>query len=156
MSKFITSTLFLNFIVPLAAVVLSVFVKAVSRDDRQPMFKREDLSVGFELALASLLAFTTQSVSIAQRISAIQGADDAAKAAKQALEAKFTPVPWLLLVWVIGLWALSTLVRKLGWKSSSAGTQGNPNMEPTWFIGIVLPLIFGLVCLVIVVNWVEP
>jgi uncharacterized membrane protein YgcG len=147
MSKFLTSSFFVNFVIPLAVVMFSVFIKAVCRDDSQPTFKKEDLSVGFELSLASIFAFTTYSVSIAHRAATIEEAT-----AKQLLETKFTSIPWLLVAWLVGLWGLTFLMRKLGWQINSANPTAK---EPTWFIGIIVPFIFGLVSLIFVVNWVE-
>lgn len=61
------------------------------------------------------------------------------------LEEKLMAVPWLLLGFILGIWGVSTLVRKIGWKDES---------ELKLFWGIIAPDIFGIGVLILVVNWI--
>jgi di/tricarboxylate transporter len=147
MKQFFSSSFFVNFVIPCVTVMFSIFIKSVSRDDEQPMLKKEDFAIGFELSLASLFAFATYSAALPDRIATTQD-----QVVKQALESKSAATPWLILVWVVGLWAVSTLVRKLGWNPILVGAK---TKEPTWWCGIIIPSLFGLITLVLVVNWVK-
>ncbi len=55
-------------------------------------------------------------------------------------------VPWLLLAFFIGIVAVSTLIRKMGWRNQT---------EMTWIWGVILPDIFGIGTLLFVVNWMS-
>lgn len=140
MAEFFTSSLFINFILPLGTVLLGIFVKTASRNDRFVGFKKEDLAVGFEIALASIIAFATYSVSISTQI--LRSPSSASRA---NLEEKIVSMPWLILAWLIGLWGISTLVRKLGWKSAD---------ELEWVFGIIIPFIYGIISMIFVFNWI--
>lgn len=143
MADFIASGFFRYFVVPLAAVVLSIFVKKVSQNDKYSTFSKEDFAVGLELALTALLLFIGYSVSLAQRISGrVSGSDSL----PDNLDERFVLIPWIVLVFVFGLWAMSTLVRKFGWRSRD---------EMNWACGVILPLIWGLLTLVFVVLWIR-
>ena len=54
-------------------------------------------------------------------------------------------IPRLLSAYLFGIWGLSTLVRKLGWESDD-------RLKTFW--GIVVPDTFGLLALLVVVNWI--
>ena len=54
-------------------------------------------------------------------------------------------IPWILFIYMIGIWGVSTTVRKLGW-------EGDGKLKVFW--GIVVPDAFGLICLIFAVNWI--
>jgi uncharacterized membrane protein YgcG len=131
---------FLQFGVPLITVGLSIFLRYVTRNDHYSGFVKEDLAVGLDLAVTALLLFIAASAQVAQSLPTIT---DTGKAAEMATQ--LSSVPWLLMSFVVGIWAVSTIVRKLGWESDGKLNVG-------W--GIVVPDIFGLVALIFVVNWI--
>ena len=135
--RFLANPYFLNFFVPLIAVGLSVFLKYVSRNDRHKAFSKEDLAVGLDLAVTALLIFITDSVFLARNISK--------PSPPQALIEKAMAIPWLSLIFLLGIWGISTLVRKLGW-------QEEGKLKIFW--GIVVPNFFGILVLIFVVNWI--
>ncbi len=129
---------FLQFCVPLIAVAVSIFLKYVTRNDVHKDFKKEDLAVGLDISVSALLIFIAASSTFAQDLSKVP--TDAALLAKSA------GVPWILSAFILGIWGISTLVRKLGWIEDD-------KLHIFW--GIVVPDIFGLLVLLFVVNWIS-
>lgn len=119
------------------AVGLSIFLKFVTRNDIHTAFRKEDLAVGLELAVTALLLFVTASSTVAR--------DLIAEPSNAALLAKAQSVPWIIAASLIGIWGMSTLVRKFGW-------EGDGQLKPFW--GIIAPGLFGLAMLFMTVNWI--
>ena len=128
---------FLQFGVPLITVGLSIFVKYVTRNDRHSGFKKEDAAVGLDLAVTALLIFITGSAQLASNLPSINP--------PAQLVSKLSTVPWILMSFLIGIWGISTIVRKLGW-------EDDDKLKIFW--GIILPNIFGVFTLLFVVNWI--
>ncbi|QUM89687.1 hypothetical protein HWV03_13185 [Moritella sp. 36] len=128
---------FLQFGVPLITVGLSIFIKYVTRNDRHPGFKKEDTAVGLDLAVTALLIFITGSAKLAGDLPPVNPPADIVE--------KLAAVPWILMAFILGIWGVSTLVRKLGWESDD-------KLKIFW--GIIVPDIFGLSVLLFVVNWI--
>lgn len=128
---------FLKFLVPLIGVAASIFLKYVTRRDTHTNFKKEDLAVGLELSVAALLIFVAASSFLAQDLS--QSPND------PVLLERSAGVPWILSAFILGIWGISTIVRKLGW-------VGDDRLQ--WFWGILLPNTFGVAVLLFVVNWI--
>lgn len=129
---------FLQFFVPLIAVGASVFLKYVTRNDAHKSFRKEDLAVGLDISVTALLIFIAAGSKMAVQLAASPG--------NSALQAKLGGVPWIIAVFIIGIWAVSTLVRKAGW-------DGEDKLKPFW--GIIVPDIFGITVLLSVVNWLS-
>ncbi len=119
--------LFLNFGVPLIAVAVSIFVKSVSRNDAHTFVKKEDFAFGFDLMISSMLIFVTSMSAMASRL--------ALDPKNTALSEKLEGAPWLIASFLIVLWGLSTLVRKIGW-------DGEDRLNYPW--GIFMPCLFGV------------
>ena len=128
------------FAIPLFTTLLAVFVKMVSRNDKHKFIKKEDFAIGLEIAVTALLLLLSDTLNYASRLRVekdmirIQDSD------------KLISVCWLILAIVVGLWAVSTLIRKKGWITED---------EMHWEYGIVIPNVFGLTILIIVVNWIS-
>lgn len=122
---------------PLIAVGLSIFLKFVSRRDGHKPIKKEDFAVGMDLAITAALLFITASSTVAQSLSS--NPTDA------KLIEKSQSVPWIIAAFLLGIWCISTLVRKLGWESDD-------KLKIFW--GIIFPGIFGLSVLFFAVNWI--
>lgn len=127
---------FLQFGVPLIATMLTVFVKYVTRKDGPGSFQREDLAVGFDLSISALMIFIAGQANIAKQL--------VSKPQEQILLEKAANAPWILLAFFVGIWGLSTLVRKVGW---------NDKNRLSGFVGIFLPDTLGIVLLAAAVNW---
>jgi len=130
--------IFLQFGVPLLTVALSIFVKYVSRNDRHTGFRKEDLAVGLDMAVTALLIFITGSAQITNALPT----DNPPKEIVDQLAS----VPWVLMGFLVGMWGVSTLVRKLGW-------EDDDKLKIFW--GIVVPGLFGLLTLLFAVNWIN-
>lgn len=139
MRDLLTKPYFLLVAVPLITVCLGVFLKIVSRNDQHAAFKKEDLAVGLEVSITALIIFITESVRLANALAANnpQGIPN--------LDDKVVAVPWILLAFIVGIWSVSTLIRKVGWRTDS---------ELRVFWGIVVPDVFGIATLLFVVNWI--
>jgi len=130
---------FIQFVVPLITVALSVFLKFVTRNDQHVSFQKEDLAFGIDLSITALLLFVVSSSTVVQQ--------SLAQGATQAVMNKANTIPWILLSVFIGIWAISTIVRKVGW-------EGDGKLHVVW--GISVPNIFGILVLLFVVNWIKP
>lgn len=130
---------FIQFVVPLITVGLSIFLKFVTRNDQYISFQKEDLAFGIDLSITALLIFIVSSSTFVQQ-SLVPGAS------KELLD-KVNAIPWILLSVFSGIWAISTVVRKLGWEN-----DGKLHL----FWGIIGPNIFGVIVLLFVVDWVAP
>lgn len=136
--SFLGHKYFLQFWVPLLTVALSVFLRYVSRNDRHRAFRKEDLAIGLDLALTAVVLFVTTSSQIAGALLAEPG--------NKLMVDKSVAIPWILFLFLFGIWCLSTVVRKLGWKSDD---------EMHWIFGIIIPNFLGLFALLAVVNWMR-
>lgn len=136
-----TSLIFRCFIVPLAAVILSYFVKLASKNDRYSTFRKEDLAVGLEMSLTAVIAFVVYCFSIANQI---YGNNDLSVENIGFLKDKLVSGLALIVIFSIGLWGISTFVRKRGWKGKD---------ELKWLVGIIIPFIYGVITLISVVIY---
>ena len=132
------SPYFLQFCVPLIAVGGSIFLKYVTRNDAHKSFRKEDLAVGLDIAITALLIFVTASSKLAAQL--------AANPQDAAIQAKMSTVPWIISAFVLGIWGVSTVVRKVGWADEDS-------LQP--ILGIAIPDVFGVATLLFVVNWVS-
>ena len=130
--------IFIQFGVPLITVALSIFVKYVSRNDRHSGFRKEDLAVGLDMSVTALLIFITGSAQIASSLPTENPPSDVVE--------QLASVPWVLMGFLIGMWGISTIVRKLGW-------EDDDKLKILW--GIVVPGLFGLLTLLFAVNWIS-
>lgn len=139
--NFLAQPYFIEFCVPLIAVGLSIFLKFVTRNDKYKGFRKEDVAVGLDLAVSSLLVFITSTAQLAVKMNknptATPNTVDAATLAG---------APWMIALFFVGVWAMSTIVRKLGW-------EDDEKLHLWW--GIVVPNLFGITVLLIVVNWIS-
>lgn len=65
----------------------------------------------------------------------------ALQAQVQLLSGRLALAGWVIVLLFLGLWSVSTLVRKWGWKSET---------EMTALVGIAVPLAFGITSLIAV------
>ena len=123
------------FVVTIFATVLSIFVKATSRNDRYNIFiKKDDFAVGIEFSVTALILLVTEYTSILSNPTIDSTSND-----------KIVALPLMLLFLFIGLFSISTLIRKKGWQNQD---------ELKWSTGIIIPGLYGLITLIIVINWI--
>lgn len=155
MEQFLASPFFRYALFPVGSAVLGVAVKCVTRNDRYTSFRKEDVAVGLELMLTAGLMFVVLTTDRAlalleanRQLAQVLAASpiDAARAAAlqgqvQLLSGRLALAGWVIALLFLGLWSVSTLVRKWGWKSET---------EMTPLVGIAIPLGFGILALIAV------
>ncbi len=142
MNEILANSYFKDFIIPLLAVFITIGVKVVSRRDTFMQMSRDDFAIGFDLVVSSLILLATYSSKIAIELHENKAVNP------ELCKSKLEYLPWILFFAVLGLWGLSTFVRKYGWINNSSQTL---RMWP----GVIIPLILGLVALLLTVNFIE-
>ena len=142
MNEIINSDWFQILGVSIISTLLGIFLKYVSRNDiHGKNFKKEDLAIGLEMMITALILLITNSVNQFNKLS-----DPAiTEATKQLIREQEMIVPWMIVVFLIGLWGTSTVVRKVGWEKEE-------ELKIGW--GIVFPNLIGIAFLVFVFTWI--
>jgi hypothetical protein len=155
MEEFLNSSIFRYLIFPIASATLGVAIKFATRNDQYSVFKKEDLAVGLDLVLTACLMYvvltTDRAVLLVKTNQTLvnvltQNPIDSTTASRlqveaQSLSSELASAGWFIALMFLGLWSISTFVRKWGWKSET---------EMTPIIGIALPLAFGVLSLIVV------
>ncbi len=143
MNQIITSEWFQIIGVTIVSSILGIFVKYVSRNDSHiKSFKKEDLSIGLELMITALILLITNTVNRFNTLSD----NSIAEPIKASIRESQQLVPWIIMVFIIGLWGTSTVIRKIGWE--------NENTLKIWW-GIVFPNIIGIASLIYVFTLIR-
>ncbi|PAC33346.1 hypothetical protein [Flectobacillus sp. BAB-3569] len=142
MNELLANSYFKDFAIPLISVFLTIAVKVVSRKDTFMEATKDDFAIGFDLTVTALILLVSYASKIAVDIHL--NISPQIEVHKKKLEF----VPWLLFFFTLGLWALSTLVRKYGWVQ-------NQNRELTMVCGVIVPDIIGLAALLFIVNYID-
>ena len=138
LQDFISSPLFYNLLIPIFGTFFIVFVKLASKTDVDlRTIKREDFAVGFDLAVAAITYFAVETAKLLSILA--KGNYNSSLDIQNNL---FMNV-WVLLGLFVTLWFISTIVRIFGWN--------NDRQLKIW-IGIVIPNIYGTLCLIVVVG----
>lgn len=125
------------FIVTLTAIVLNIFLKMLSKDDRQKPIELKDLTIGYELAITSLLFFINDYI--------MEIANFSSNTSQTELSYKFVYAPFIVIIFIILLTILTYFIRKTGWKTDT-------EMKLS---AIILQNIFGIVSLILVFIWIK-
>lgn len=141
MNKLISDPLFVNFIIPMITVALGIFIRYVSRNDGHKQISKDDFAFGFNISITALILFLTSASKLAQQLGNSQS-----QLPQQTIQAKLAEFPYIALAIVIGLWGLSTVVRKVGWESDG---------KLKLVLGIIIPDIVGIAFLLFVVGWIN-
>ena len=136
MIEILSNTYFKYLVIPLVTTFLVIFVKSASKNDKQSFLEKEDFAFGLEMGITALLLLLANSVNIAQQVIIDESYTIVATE-------KLLSLAWIAPVLIFGLWGMSTIVRKLGWKNEK-------ELKDFW--GIILPNIFGLIILIYVVS----
>ncbi len=153
--EFLASPLFRYLIFPLGSVGIGIAIKYASISDKFDSFKKEDVAVGLELFLTAVLMYivlTTDRVitliGLNESLSDMLKNPSVNTTEASALQARIIDLTgktassgWIILGMFLFLWAISTVVRKVGWRGA--------NDIDIW-IGIALPLVSGVLALILV------
>jgi len=153
MEQFLASPIFRYALFPLGSAALGVAVKCVTRNDRYTSFRKEDIAVGIELMLTACLMFvlitTDRALALLKanrRLAECLSSGNTTSATTvqtevQHLSGRLALAGWVIALLFLGLWSVSTIVRKWGWKSET-------EMMP--LTGIAIPLGLGILALIAV------
>lgn len=123
--------------------LIGIFVKYASRNDTfSKSFRKEDLAIGMEMMVTSIILLITRYMYTFNK-SEIKTIDNEIKI---GLQNEMQIALWMIFVFSIGLWGISTIVRKKGWYNENELNIG-------W--GIVFPNIIGvasLICVFILIR----
>jgi hypothetical protein len=142
MNSIINSDWFQIFGVTLLSLGLGVFIKYVTGNDKHKDFKKEDLAIGLDMMLTGLILLITDTVNDFNRLSN----PDLTQEVKILVQDSLQVVPWMILMFAMGLWGISTVIRKIGW-------QNEDELHSWW--GITFPNIIGITALILVFTWVR-
>lgn len=153
MQTLLASPLFRYLLFPLGSALLGIFIKVFTRNDKYTTFKKEDMAVGLNLMTTACITYVLVSTDRALQMVRLQADLEGALRANNAnsistiqhnmivLSASMATAGGLIASMFIGLWAVSSIVRKWGWRSET-------ELSPA--IGIALPLVLGVLFLMVV------
>jgi hypothetical protein len=155
MENFLVSALFRYCVFPLGSAAIGIFVKCATRSDRYRFFVKEDVAVGINLILTACLMFVVMTTGWTLGLSETNSQlaqtlkskpPDPAKVAAlmdqaQYYSSKAVTAGWTTALMFLGLWGVSTIVRRWGWASGTELKTG---------VGIALPLAVGISYLILV------
>lgn len=161
MHEFLANPVFRYGVFPLGCAVLGVLIKIVTRNDQYKAFVKEDFAVGLELMLTACLMFVLLTT---DRALALMGVNARLKEALEqnppgvhlvdllqdevaVLSESLSTSGWTIALMFLGLWSVSTIVRKFGWSSAT-------ELKPAF--GIATPLVTGVMYLVVVTASTSP
>lgn len=152
MGEFLGAPSFRFVYFPIGSVLLGVWVKTVSRNDKFSAVKKEDFAIGLDLLRTAVLLFVVAASERMQNLTKLEKAladsppvpgSSLGKLQGQiqtASEQLLSSI-WLIVVLLLGLWGVSTLIRKFGWRAAD---------DMNILIGIALPLASGVLMLIVV------
>lgn len=157
MIQFLSGNLFRYLIFPLGSAALGIWIKIVTRNDHYRAFLNEDIAIGLDLMLTASLLFVVvtsdRSIALAAVEHSISLATTSAQS-KALLQAQADVLSqaleisgWIIALMFMGLWGISTFVRKFGWRSET-------ELHPV--LGIALPLTIGVLFLIFVMAEAAP
>lgn len=135
MIKLLTSSSFKFFIIPLVTILLTIFVKFVSRNDRFSNIKKEDFAFGIDISVTALILYAMDNVTFASKIVKPNMAEI------DLFKNKMLLIPWIILIFIFALWIMSTMIRKFGWENDN-------ELHLTW--GVVVPDAIGVSLLTLI------
>lgn len=116
-------------IIALGATMFAILIKAHSRSDSK--FKNEDFAVGFELAIAGVVAVIFHVLKTILKQTSFD----------QTRNNDLVGTIIGIITWGLGLTVIVLIVKRQGW---SPNNNGSPELTK---IGIALPVIFGAISL---------
>ena len=142
MNEWLASKQFKEIVIPLISTIVTILIKVVSRKDHSLSFKLEDFNVGFDLLVASGILLTTYGSKMAYDLQTNNVINTS------FCYNKLQQIPYIICIFLIILFSLSTFVRAWGWRV-------NRNNELRIFTGIVIPDVIGVISLLWTTNFIE-
>jgi hypothetical protein len=153
--NFLGSSYFRYGLFPLVSAASGVLLKAATRNDQYALFKKEDMAIGPQLMLTAALTYVVVTTDRARSLIEVNGKLAAElkrrtldlvtlnnlQQTSQSLSGQITGAGWMLIVLIFGLWGVTTVIKRWGWKSEA---------EMTPYVGITGPLVLGVLVLMFV------
>ncbi len=105
----LANTYFKFLVIPFVTTFLVIFVRSASRSDNQRFFMKEDFAFGLEMSVTAILLLLSNCVNIACK--GVSDPDLISSATERLLSLSITAS-----ILIFGLWAMSTIVRRIGWE----------------------------------------
>lgn len=139
-SEILSNVYFKNLGIPLLSVILTTSFKVVSRKDNALKVNKNDIAVGINLIIASIIMLINYSVRVAEKVKGLNG-DEVVKNSNVLLS-----MIVLVLLYTLIAFALTTYIRIYGWKEEKES-------ELKSFQGVFVPLFVGGIMLIIASNF---
>lgn len=139
-SNILSDVYFKNLGIPLISVLLTTSFKVVSRKDSALKVNKNDIAVGINLIIASIIMLINYSVRVAEKVTDLTG--------YEVIKTSNVLLSMLVLVMLYTLIAfgLTVYIRMYGWKEDK-------DSELKSFQGVFIPLFVGGVMLIIASNY---
>jgi membrane protease YdiL (CAAX protease family) len=139
-SEILSNVYFKNLGIPLLSVILTTSFKVVSRKDNALKVNKNDIAVGINLIIASIIMIINYSVRVAEKVKGLNSAE--------VLKNSNVLLSMIVLVLLYALiaFALTTYIRIYGWEEEKES-------ELKSFQGVFVPLFVGGIMLVIASNF---
>jgi formate hydrogenlyase subunit 3/multisubunit Na+/H+ antiporter MnhD subunit len=139
-SEILSDVYFKNLGIPLLSVILTTSFKVVSRKDNALKVNKNDIAVGINLIIASIIMLINYSVRVAEKVKGLNG-DEVIKSSNVLLSMLV-----LVLLYTLIAFGLTVYIRIYGWKEDKES-------ELKSFQGVFVPLFVGGIMLVIASNF---
>lgn len=139
-SEILSNVYFKNLGIPLLSVLLTTSFKVVSRKDNALKVNKNDIAVGINLIIASIIMLINYSVRVAEKVKDLNG-DEVVKNSNVLLSMLV-----LVLLYTLIAFGLTVYIRIYGWKEEKES-------ELKSFQGVFVPLFVGGIMLVIASNF---
>lgn len=139
-SEILSDVYFKNLGIPLLSVILTTSFKVVSRKDNALKVNKNDMAVGINLIIASIIMLVNYSVRVAEKVKGLNS-DEVIKNSNVLLSMLV-----LVLLYTLIAFGLTVYIRIYGWKEDKES-------ELKSFQGVVVPLFVGGIMLIIASNF---
>lgn len=139
-SEILSDVYFKNLGIPLLSVILTTSFKVVSRKDNELKVNKNDIAVGINLIIASIIMLINYSVRVAEKVKGLNS-EEVIKNSNVLLSMLV-----LVLLYTLIAFGLTVYIRIYGWKKDKEN-------ELKSIEGVVIPLFVGGIMLVIASNF---
>ncbi len=139
-SEILSDVYFKNLGIPLLSVILTTSFKVVSRKDNALKVNKNEIAVGINLIIASIIMLINYSVRVAEKVKGLNG-EEVIKNSNVLLSMLV-----LVLLYTLIAFGLTVYIRIYGWREDKES-------ELKSFQGVFVPLFVGGIMLVIASNF---
>jgi hypothetical protein len=154
---FLGGSIFRYGVFPLLSAGAGILLRCATRNDQYAFLKKEDTAVGPQLMLTAILTYVVLTTDRARDLVEVnrqlsdalkvqpldQSKVNALQTGAYTLSEHMMSAAWTLVVLIVGLWAVTVIVKRWGWIDEA-------QLKPT--TGIALPLVLGVASLMYVMT----